>query len=285
MNGRHSLAQAFVVGAAMLITAWAAAQSAPEPSGYFESDGLKIHYESFGAGPPLVLVHGWGADTQGWIASGWIETLKSKRLLISLEPRGSGKSDKPHDAAAYSYSVVSRDVVALLDHLHIAKADYFGYSMGAFMGAYLLGHHADHFNAMILGGIGDATEESASACQAIAAALRAPDPAKITDPLGAAYRAYAQSNPDNDLEALALSALQMWPEEYPGKLGGAGLRQARNPVLIVNGANDHPYVDSAPALAKLIPGAQLVTIPGTDHLSTVPDPRFKQAVVEFMDRH
>jgi pimeloyl-ACP methyl ester carboxylesterase len=157
--------------------------------------------------------------------------------------------------------------------------------MGAFMGAYLLGHHANKFNSMILGGIGDETEESKNERHVIADALRAPDRARIANRLGAGYRAYAESDSDNDLESLALSALQMWPEGYPRTLGGNGLRRARIPVLIVNGANDHPYVDSAGDFAKTIPGARLVTISGTDHLSTLSNPRFKQEVLEFLDNH
>jgi pimeloyl-ACP methyl ester carboxylesterase len=243
---------------------------------------LKIHYESFGAGPPLVLVPGWGSGTRRWLDTGWIEVLQAKHLVISVEPRGVGKSDKPHDASAYSYSVMSRDVLALLKHLGIQKVDYLGYSMGAFMGAYLLGHHADKFSSMVLGGIGDETDESKNERFVIARALRAPRGARV-DPLGAGYRAYAESDPDNDLEALAVSALQMWPEGYPLELGGDGLRRASIPVLIVNGAND-PYTGSAGALARIIPGARLVTVPGTDHLGTWSDPRFKQEVLEFLDR-
>ena len=255
------------------------------PSGVFESEGLRIHYESFGEGRPLVLVPGWGMDTRSnWIDTGWVEVLKAHRLVISLEPRGHGKSDKPHIEEAYSYSTMSRDVLALLDHLGISKADYMGYSMGAFMGAYLLGHHAERFGAMILGGIGDETEDSANTCFAIADALRASDAKSIASPLGRAYRAFVEANPNNDLEALALAALQMWPEGHSLELGGKGLRRASVPVLIVNGGDDHPYVDSADALAEAMPGARHVRIPNTNHLSALPDPRFKQAVLDFLVR-
>ena len=211
-------------------------------SGFAESDGLRIHYEIFGEGPPLVLVHGWGSDTkQNWIDTGWVDTLKTQRRLISIDVRGHGQSDKPHDAKAYSYEAMSHDVLAVMDHLQIAKADLMGYSMGSFMGAYLLGHHADRFTAMILGGIGDETEESKSACTLIAAVLREPDPAKITDPVGRLYRSYVDSNPNNtDHEALAISALAMWPDGYPVAFGGEGLGRVSIPVLIVNGSNDHP---------------------------------------------
>ena len=65
---------------------------------------------------------------------------------------------------------------------------------------------------MVLGGIGDETEESAAVCHLIAASLRADDPSEIADPVGRAYRRYVDADPTNDREALAVAALQMWPD-------------------------------------------------------------------------
>lgn len=260
-------------------------KSAPErtAAGTCMSDGLKIYYEVYGDGRPIVLVHGWGSSIRGnWIDTGWVATLAPHRQVIALDVRGHGRSDKPHAQRLYSYRVMANDVLAVMDHLKLERADYLGYSMGACMGAYLLGHHSDRFSSMILGGIGDETPESASACEAIAAALRAKDAAEIKSPLGLLYRSYATSDPNNDLEALAASALQMWPEGYPIQLGGAGLKKTTLPVLIVNGANDHPYVESDEKLAAVIRNARLVRIPDADHLTVVPRREFQDAVVEFL---
>jgi pimeloyl-ACP methyl ester carboxylesterase len=255
------------------------------PSGFFNSDGLKIHYETFGEGKPIVLVHGWGADVKrNWVDTGWVEALQPVRRVVALDCRGHGQSDKPHDPELYSYGTMARDVLHLMDHLGVAKADLFGYSMGAMMGVYLLGHDRERFTSVIMGGIGDETKESRDACITIAYALMARDPSQITDPLGQAYRAYAESNPNNDLEALAWSALRIWPEGYPVQVGGAGLADVDVPVLIVNGEDDHPYVETDEKLAAAIPGAKLVTIPDTNHLSVVPDPRFKEEALAFLEQ-
>jgi pimeloyl-ACP methyl ester carboxylesterase len=244
---------------------------------------LRIHYQTWGEGRPIVLVCGWSLDNRtNWIAPGWIEALSGERRVIALEPRGHGLSDKPHEAEAYSYVTMSRDVLALLDHLEIAEADYFGYSMGAFMGAWLLGHHPERFGAMVLGGIGDESEETVRDCVWIAEALRAEDASKIADPMARMTRQFVAANPNNDLEALAVAALRMWPEGYPLALGGERLANAGVRVLIVNGENDHPYVDSADALAAAIPGARHVRIAGANHLTAVAAPGFKAVVVEFL---
>ena len=258
------------------------APSAP-PTGFVDSDGFKIYYETFGQGKPIMLVHGWGSSLQGnWVNTGWVEALKPTRRVVALDVRGHGESDKPREQAVYSYARMSRDVLRVMDRLGIAKADYLGYSMGSFMGASLLRHARERFTSMILGGIGDETDESLAVLPNIVAGLRAKDPAEVTDPVGSGYRAYADSDPRNDLEALALSALQMWPEGFPLQLAGQGLADIEVPILIVNGANDHPYVDTVHKLVEAMPNARLAVIPDCDHLSVVGNPRFKEQALAFL---
>ena len=251
---------------------------------YAPSNGLQIYYETFGQGKPIILVHGWGSDLkQSWVESGWVKSLQSIRMVIAMDCRGHGQSDKPLDQKVYSYNIMAQDVLHLMDHLNLEKADLFGYSLGAFMAVYLLGHNKERFTSMILGGIGDETEESKDA-RFIADALREKDPSQITNRLGRVYRDYVDSNPNNDRESLALSALQMWPEGYPVQLGGVGLANVDIPVIIINGEDDDPYVKSDQKLADAIPGAQLVRIPNKNHVDVVVDQRFKKEVLEFLKR-
>jgi pimeloyl-ACP methyl ester carboxylesterase len=63
-------------------------------------------------------------------------------------------------------------------------------------------------------------------------------------------------------------------------LDPADLADVEMPVLIVNAANE--FVGSPEEVAAAIPGARLVIIPDTDHLTVVPDRRFKDAVVAFL---
>lgn len=246
---------------------------------------MRIHHVVVGQGHPIVLVHGWGADSKrNWVDTGWVESLSPVRQVVLMDCRGHGRSETARAPQDYGYAAMSADVLQVMDDLGIPQADLFGYSMGAFIGVSLLGHHRDRFTSMILGGIGDETDVSAAMCSLVAAALRADDLSKISDPLGRAYRRYVDADPGNDRHALAIAALQMWPEGYPLVLGGDGLSQVDMPVLIVDGADDHPYVDTVGRLVSAIPGAELVTIPGKDHHTVVADPSFKSAVVSFLTR-
>jgi pimeloyl-ACP methyl ester carboxylesterase len=246
---------------------------------------MRIHFDVVGDGHPLVLVHGWGANARrNWVDLGWVDVLAPLRRIVLLDSRGHGRSEAARSEDDYRYAAMGEDVLQVMDELGIAEADLFGYSMGAFIGVSLLGHHRHRFSAMVLGGIGDETEESAAVCRLIAASLRVEDPGDIRDPLGRAYRRYVDADPTSDREALALAALGMWPDGHPLELGGDGLSEVDIPVLIVDGAEDHPYVDTVVELAAAIPGSELVTIPDTDHHTVVADQRFKDVVVEFFAR-
>ena len=246
------------------------------------SDGYQIHYESHGSGEPIVLVHGWGADAHSnWHATGWVSALSAIRTVITLDVRGHGQSDKPHEEAPYSYAAMSADVLRVMDAFGADQCDFLGYSMGAFMGAWLLGHHPRRFGRMILGGIGNESEESAAMGEVIAQALRATDPAKA-HPYGRSVRQFVEILPHNDLQALACSAARMWPEGWPAEVAGPGASQATLPILIVNGEDDEPYVSSAHSFAETLPDARVEILPGCDHLSAVSNSRFKDVVLEFL---
>ena len=75
----------------------------------------------------------------------------------------------------------------------------------------------------------------------------------------------------------------MWPEGYPLKVGGPNVARAANPVLIVNGEQDYPYVDSADDIAAALPRAWHKKLPGADHLSAVTHPLFKDIVIDFLN--
>lgn len=253
----------------------------------FDSDGVTIHYEVFGDGSPIVLVHGFTSSLQdNWVLTGWVKRLLSQgRRVVALDCRGHGESAKPHAPEAYGGENMAQDVLRLMDHLDIDRAELFGYSMGAGIAAYLLAHHRERFTSVILGGIGPGgtisnvfRSDGGERAQGIADALLAEDPSQITDPTGLGYRAFAERDPRNDVKALAACALG---EVAPKPIDHADLADVDIPVLIVNGANDD-LAGYPGELTDAIPGVRLVLIPDRDHVTVVPDPRFKEAIPSFL---
>jgi pimeloyl-ACP methyl ester carboxylesterase len=247
-------------------------------SGSFDSNGVTIHYETFGDGKPIVLVHGFASSLKGnWVATNCVETLQPIRRVVALDCRGHGESDKPYEPEAYGGENMSRDVLRLMDHLNVAEADLFGYSMGAGIAAYLLAHHRDRFTSVIMGGIGNIFQSTrGEAAQVINNALLAEDPSTIKNPVAAAFRTFADLNPNNDLKALAACAMRTRQPMDP-----ADFADVDTPVLIVDGEDD-VLATNPGDLAGAIPGARLVMIPDRDHLTVVPDPRFKEEVLAFL---
>jgi pimeloyl-ACP methyl ester carboxylesterase len=253
----------------------------------FETDGLKINYIVEGEGPSIVLVHGFTVNLHGnWRVTGVVEALVADgRKVIALDVRGHGRSDKPHDPEAYRGLKIAEDVIALMDHLGVDRADLMGFSMGGIIALALLFSYPQRLGAVVVSGAGDDgaggrapwldAEQVARTREimlSVAAGLVADDVSTITDPNAAFLRAFADQ-PWNDLEALA--AL------YRGvnvDFEADDFARVRNPVLVT-------IEDQAPGgaakLAAAIPGARYIVTPGT-HMTVCSSPEFKQAVLAFL---
>jgi pimeloyl-ACP methyl ester carboxylesterase len=119
---------------------------------FVTNQGVRIHYETIGNGPVLVMHHGTFGSGATWIDLGYVDALKADHQVILPDSRGHGQSDKPHDPTAYDLALRTSDVLAVLDALGIEKADYFGYSLGGWIGFGLAKHAPDRFRSFTFGG-------------------------------------------------------------------------------------------------------------------------------------
>ena len=235
---------------------------------YANNNGVRIYYEVEGQGPPLVLAHGVSGNLNMWRkAGGYVDALKSDYRLILFDARGHGRSDKPHDAADYGTKMTD-DVVSILDSMHISRAYYFGYSMGARIGYYLAAIHADRFRGFILGGAGiiDAATSGARA-EVTQGLLNIPKDRQaaligrereLGRPLTSEEKADLLAIDPEALLALR-SALAAMPE-----LNRQYLSAIASPCLLYCGDTDPRYSGTKEA-AAYIPDARFVSLPGLDH--------------------
>jgi len=99
----------------------------PASSGYAPVNGSKVYYEVYGAGDPIVLLHGaYMTINSNW--SELIPVLSKTRKVIALELDGHGHT--PLSQRPYSYQTLASDVAAVLKHLKIDSADILGFSYG-----------------------------------------------------------------------------------------------------------------------------------------------------------
>ena len=89
-------------------------------------DGTRLHFQTAGSGPPVVLVHGLSDDHTLWRYM--VPALAAGHRVISVDVRGHGRSAKPH--APLEVATLADDLVALLDWLGIDRAVLVGLSMG-----------------------------------------------------------------------------------------------------------------------------------------------------------
>jgi len=111
-----------------LLTAGAVfAQNKPEHRYFKTTDGVKIHFMVKGKGAPVILIHGYTGSAEGnWFSNGIADALAVNHMVIAIDCRNHGLSDKPQPMGPGK----AEDVVELMDHLKIQKAHLHGYSMG-----------------------------------------------------------------------------------------------------------------------------------------------------------
>ncbi|WP_260476099.1 alpha/beta fold hydrolase [Streptomyces sp. WAC 06783] len=100
----------------------------PSSAGYAQVNGLDLYYEIHGTGQPLVLLHG-GMLTIDLTFGGILPALATTRQVVAVELQGHGHTGDIDREP--TLSCLADDVVGLLDHLGIDRADVFGFSLGA----------------------------------------------------------------------------------------------------------------------------------------------------------
>lgn len=246
---------------------------------HFSSDGVDIAYTDVGAGPPILLIHGFASNhAVNWESTGWVRTLtEAGRRVIAMDVRGHGGSAKLGDPALYATATMANDAANLIDHLGLGPIDVMGYSMGGRIAAVLAATHPDKVKALIIGGMGYGMVEGIGGEDEIAAALEAPSLDDAVGDAGRGFRKFAEQT-RSDLPSLAAcirAARRPLPSDLIGRI--------RAPTLIAVGEKDG-VAGSPQKLAALIAGAEVLIIPNRDHMLATGDRAYKAGVLDFLAR-
>jgi pimeloyl-ACP methyl ester carboxylesterase len=209
--------------------------------------------------PPLDLHHGSFASEADWRDLGYANVLKRENQLILIDARGHGASDKPHDPAAYDLALRVSDVTSVLDDLQIERANFFGYSMGGWIGFGLAKYAPTRFHSLILGGSHPFAESAQGSRDGVSngmvgfvSMVKQVYGPFITPGILARHEA-------NDLEALmALSQDRSSFSEI--------LSTMTMPCLLFVGEDD-PRLNGVRECAQKIPDAAFFSLPGCGHLA------------------
>jgi pimeloyl-ACP methyl ester carboxylesterase len=232
---------------------------------YADNNGVQIYYEVEGQGTPLAMQHGFAGALQQWRIDGWTELLRAHHQLVLIDPRGHGRSDKPHDPESYRWALRVADVAVVLDALHIAQAPYLGYSMGAAVGYAVARFAPERLSALVLGG-GAPREDPAVReqdnvlAQVVSHGMDA-FLAGLEGFFGPWWKpTHREMFAANDLEALYAVATVQDDWDLEPLLPAIAV-----PCLLFGGDQD-PGFSGAERAVRTIPHASLLMLPGLDHV-------------------
>jgi pimeloyl-ACP methyl ester carboxylesterase len=261
-------------------------------------DGRRVRYVDYGAGSPILLIHGLGGSWQNWLYN--IPTLGLEHRVIAVDLPGFGRSEPlPAPAAMETQAEV---LAALLDQLGIGPTTVVAHSMGGIVAITLLGLRADLIDRLVLanaGGVHLSPARLAAIVNGFRVAARV-----LNRP--AVIRAITRRP---RLRQLVFGGMMANPRALTGRfaaevvpgLGAPGFLDAltaaakasanidpdaiRCPVLLIWGAQDRilPLAE-ARELCRSLLDARLVVIEGAGHAPTFEQPeQFNRAVMSFAE--
>jgi 2-succinyl-6-hydroxy-2,4-cyclohexadiene-1-carboxylate synthase len=263
-------------------------------------DGAMINVETAGAGPPLVLLHGFTGSAASW--DGHMDAFAQRYRVAAVDLIGHGQSDAPADPGRYTIAHEIEDVIGVLDHLGMARVTLAGYSMGGRVALATAIAAPERCAALVLEsaspGIVDLESRMVREAQdnEMATSIIRDGIESFVDrwerqPVFASQA----SLPDEVRSGLRRQRLQNRPVGLANSLRGLGqgvqpplhdfLAEVRVPTLLITGALDEKYRALAAEMQARMPGALVEVVDGAGHAVHVEQPEaFQRLVLDFLGR-
>lgn len=248
-----------------------AAMPKPDQSGYAPVNGIQMYYAVFGAGDPVLLIHGGLGHADIWASQ--VATLSKTHKVIVADSRGHGRSTRTEQP--YGYDLMASDYLALLDYLKIDKTALVGWSDGGIIGIDIALHHPERLTRLF--------------AQAANVTTDGLDPGVMTNKTFAAYidrsgRDYKKmSKTPDQYDAFVAQMSHMWETEPAWTK--EQLAKITTPTAIVAGDHDEAIKrEHTEYIASAIPGAKLIILPNASHFAMLQAPdEYSQAALDFID--
>lgn len=252
---------------------------------YSTRNGLRIYYEVYGEGPPIVMVH--AAPFNHWLWMYQIARYSAFYKVISIDSRSYGRSDKPE--TPFTFEEMTADILGVCADEGVSKAIFMGVSIGSGMCLMIGQDHPEMAEALILVG---GSSAGAKHLPHHYDGYTGPD--VVGYQLEHLKSVVAPQFPGTRLGEWMLKVFNETADRLSGPSCGelirarmasdmrAGLAGMKVPTLVVNGEYDVSFQSGAYTAAN-IPGAVRTVIPGAGHACLIEDPMaFDEAVINFL---
>ena len=248
-------------------------------------NGLKMYYEEYGFGYPLILIHGGISSIQMWIKQ--LPIFSKHFKVIAVDCRGQGNTNNP--GGEFHYKLMADDFSALITKLKLGKVLICGWSDGGQIALELALHYPELVKAMVLGGtmIHD-TQEMINGFKAIG--IEGPgkvDFKKLERTLDWLVKMLKQQTATHGKDywkTLLINISKMWfnSEEFPGEI----VKEIQTPSLILLGdRDDYIPVSEATRMYELMPNSELAILPKGNHdVFLTQNDVFNQIVLDYCKR-
>jgi len=238
----------------------------PKTSGMADVNDIKMYYAEYGAGDPILFIHGGLGNADIW--GHQVADFSKDHLVIVADSRGHGRSTRSQQP--FGYDLMTADYVALLDYLKIDKVTLVGWSDGGIIGIDMATKHPEKLTRVI-----------AQAANVTTDGVK-PDVMSnktFNDYINVAGDYYKKLSPTpNEYDAFVNQISQMWATQPAWT--AADLGKITVPVTLAIGDHDEAVkLDHTQMMAKEIPGAKLVILKDASHFAMLQDPEGYDAMI------
>ena len=232
---------------------------------YMDVNGVKLYYEIYGKGEPLLLIH--GNNTSMAIFKNQLDVLSKKYMVIGLDSRGQGKSTG--NDTKLTYELMAEDVNTFLDKMNLKNVDILGWSDGGNIAVILAMNHPDKVHKMAIMGTvlyNDDTSVKPEINKLIRKQLKDWDEKGIS-----------KNSMNYRLKMLLLTEPHVNPDS---------LEKIKAPTLVMAGEFDIVKEKHTKLIAEKIPNSKLVIFKGADHEAPEKIPQlFNETVLDFFAKN
>ena len=242
--------------------------------------GVSLRYDRAGAGPAVLLIHGWCFNRTVWERQ--VSALRDRHTAITVDVRGHGESSHPR--SGYTLGALVGDLEHLVRALNVPRIALVGWSMGAGLAVELAARLGERASALALVGAGapDAkktAEMKAQIADDFRAFVRQLAPTLFKEGAASPLLSWAVSQMQKTPAHVAAACFDLGLPDAP-----ASLKKLKLPTAVFHGSHDtFASLEDAQSTAKLVKGAKLTVFEESAHAPHLEEPdRFNEALAKLL---